>query len=345
MQRISIDWANNSVEPQETIQNQPVWRNVSVSKDGEHIAALTTDNDNLLWIYDFDLAVWDTFSLFNPTTGQGGPTTGDVQYADVLEWDFTGEFVMYDALNAISTGGGNTIEYWDISFVNVWDNNSNNFADGFTSKLFNGLPEGVSVGNPTFSKNSDYIIAFDYIYENDFGETIYSLRAGNLETGDVGTIFNNGVLNWPNYSMDDSRIVFDAKDTNGNPVLAFAPLASDKISPQGDASIYLSSRHWGVWFANGERELVDAEEVFAADGISVFPNPVANQLTLEWTSEIAGQGSIEVFDLLGKKMKNVTFDVLSGAMQQVVEMGGLPAGQYIVQLTVEGNSKVFKVVK
>ena len=341
MRAIIIDWQASSVE-QNIIEDTPMWRNVAVSKDGTHLAALTTDNDNELWIYDFGLEVWEIYDLYNPTTGQGGPTTGDVEFADVLEWDFTGEFVMYDALNKINTGGGAEIEYWDISFINVWDNDVNNFADGFTSKLFSQLPEDVSVGNPTFSKNSDYIIAFDYI---DGVNDIYSLRAANIEVGEVGTIFNNGILNWPNYSMDDTRLVFDAEDTNGNPVLAFAPLASDKITPQGDASIYLSDKHWGVWFANGERDLVDAEELFAVDGISIYPNPVSNDLTLEWVSEISGEANIEVFDLLGKKIKDQPFEIFAGKMQQVVEMGGLPSGQYIVKLNVEGNGKAFRIIK
>ena len=342
MRAITIDWQTNN-DTSFVLQGNPIWRNVAISKDARHLAALTTDNDNSLLIYDFDLAVWDTFYLFNPTTGQNGPTTGDVQYADVLEWDITGEWVMYDALNRINTTGNAEIEYWDISFTHVWNNDFNNFSDGYTSKLFNGLPEDVSVGNPTFSKNSDYIIAFDYI---DGFNNEYSLRAANIETGDVGTIFNNGGgLSWPNYSIDDGHIVFDANDNSGTPVLAFIPIASDKISASDYAFVFIENGRWGVWFANGERELVNADELFAEDDISIFPNPVKNKLTLQWSSDLAGEASVEIFDLLGKKIKTESFNVLIGDMQQTINMSELPSGNYFVQLLFNGNRKAFKIVK
>lgn len=339
MRAINIDWQAGSVDPFE-LQGDPMWRNVAISKDGNHLAALTTDNDNELWIYDFDLASWKIFDLFNPTTGQGGPTTGDVQYADVLEWDITGEWVMYDALNVINTAGTD-IEYWDISFANVWDNGADDFSDGFTAKLFSGLPEDVSVGNPTFSKNSDYIIAFDYI---DGFNNQYSLRAANLEENKVGTILNNTSLSWPNYSVDDSQIVFDTEDNIG-PYLAFMPLANDKISAAGNEIFYQDKKRWGVWFANGERDLVDADELFAEGGMAIFPNPVKDKLTLQWTSNIAGDASLEVFDVLGKKVKTETFDVFIGDMQQTIDLANLPSGHYFMQLLLNGNRKSFKIVK
>ena len=340
MRAITIDWQTGQTETF-AIQTSPIWRNVAISKDGSHLAALTTNNDNELRVYDYGLSEWKTFNLFNPTTGQGGPTTGDVQYADVLEWDFTGEWVMYDALNSINTTGNGGIEYWDISFANVWDNATNNFSDGFTAKLFNGLPQDVSVGNPTFSKNSDYVIAFDYI--DSFNET-YSLRAANLEENEVGTIVDNSVLSWPSYSTDDTQIVFDAEDNIGH-FLAIVPLADDKINMQGDAIFYLDNKRWGVWFANGQRDLVNASETYNESNVRIFPNPVSETLTLECISEIAGDAFLDIFDLLGKKIKSTTFKMTTGIHLHEMNMSDIPGGQYIVHLMIEGNRKAFKVVK
>jgi len=72
---------------------------------------------------------------------------------------------MYDAENELRSGTGNTIKYWDVSFIEVWNNATKTFTQGEVSKLFSSLPKDVSVGNATFSKNSPYIIAFDYIDE------------------------------------------------------------------------------------------------------------------------------------------------------------------------------------
>ncbi|MEM7283585.1 MAG: hypothetical protein AAF438_18370, partial [Pseudomonadota bacterium] len=100
-------------------------------------------------MFRLDTGNGQDFELFNPSTAQG-VSTGDVSYADVLEWDFSGEFVMYDALSELNNLNG-TVEFWDIGFIRVWNNDSNNFSDGFISKLFTGLPDNTSVGNPTFS--------------------------------------------------------------------------------------------------------------------------------------------------------------------------------------------------
>lgn len=50
-------------------------------------------------------------------------------------------------------------------------------------KTFLGLPDEVSIGNPTFFKNSPYIIAFDY--QNP---TSFVIVGANIETGDLGVI-------------------------------------------------------------------------------------------------------------------------------------------------------------
>ncbi len=337
MHAVFIDWATSQITEQ-VLSNDPVWRNVAVSRDGSRIAALTNDYDNQLWIFDFGLQQWKSFALFNPTTGQGGPISGDVQYADVIEWDYTGEWVMYDALNALPTSSGaGSIEYWDISFINVWNNAGSSFADGFTDKLFSLLPENVSVGNPTFSKNSDYIIAFDYLdeYNND-----YFLLGANIETGEVGTIFENSDLSWPNYAVDDQQMVFDAFDNAGTPVLAFIPLASNKITPGGSPFIFISNGRRGVWFANGERILTSLNEPANTLDAELYPNPVSDLLNVSFPSENTS-ASLSVSDISGRVL--IRKD-LQGSHAQV-SVSGLPAGIYFLNVKSATGHSCLKFIK
>lgn len=335
MRALTIDWNNSQVDEQ-VLSSDQIWRNVAISRDGARIAALTTDYDNLLWVYDFTLQQWQSYELYNPTTGQGGPISGDVQYADVIEWDYAGEWVMYDALNGIPTTGSNDIDYWDVSFINVWDNTSGFFADGFTDKLFSLLPQDVSVGNPTFSKNSDYIISLDYFDEFN---NVYFILGANVETGDVGTIFENSDLSWPNFSVDDQFLVFDAFNTGGTPVLAFIQLANNKITAAADPFVFVEQGRRGVWFANGERVLVNSKEAVQGAELTVYPNPVGDVLNIELPN-YKGQVALTITDVSGRIVRNI--DLTDNSNKYTLPVDDLESGLYL--LTVK-NSSFLKSLK
>jgi hypothetical protein len=343
MRAVTINWNTGAVNEQ-TIQSDPNWRNVAISRDGRHLAALTSNNDNEIWVYDFNIGGnWQVYTLYNPTTGQGGNKTGDVVYADVIEWDFAGEKVMYDAYNQINTTSGDNIHYWDIGFIEVWNNATKNYSDGYIDKLFNGLPENVSVGDPTFSKNSDYIIAFDYL--DEYNDEFY-LLAANIQTGDVGTIYQNSDQSWPNYSVDDKKIVFDAFDNSGNPVLGIIPIGPDKISAGGDASLYLSQGRWGVWFATGERVLTNITEYSGLmAGASLYPNPASNSLTLDFSSKINGESQLQVFDGMGRSVYAEQLPVQKGENKHSFSIESLSAGLYFLRLQVDGGEFSVKFIK
>ncbi|MBK9014591.1 MAG: M4 family metallopeptidase [Saprospiraceae bacterium] len=338
MRAITINWSNGTFNNQ-IIQNDPVWYNVAISKDGNRLAALTTDNDNLIYVYDFGLGgSFVPFELYNPTTAQDGPTSDNVVYADVLEWDFTGQWVMYDALSKINTTGTD-IEYWDIGFIYVWD--GNDYGNGYVEKLFSSLPEDVSVADPTFSKNSDYIIAFDYF--DEYNDEYYMLGA-NIETGDVGTIYQGTELLWPSYSPDDNRLVFNANLTDGTEVLAFISLENDKINPSGNASLFVEGGRQGVWFANGDRVL-GANDLVAQNNIRLYPNPVDGQLNLDFSSKKTGDVQVQVFDLMGRLVFGEKISAEAGENHHRITTEGLASGQYFVRISMAEGQAALKFMK
>jgi len=173
---------------------------------------------------------------------------------------------MYDALSRLDDG----LEFWDIGLLRAWDTANDDFGDGGIQKLSNSLPEGISIGNPTFSKNSPYIIAFE---EVDFEEESFKIIGANIETGASATIFENSIVNYPNYGLDDDRVVFDAQTQDGTRVLAVIPIAEDKISSAGNPSGIISGGHWGYFFANGERDLNTSFESPVVEDESFWPCP------------------------------------------------------------------------
>lgn len=352
-QVIEFDWTNGldyEVYPLES-NPQGGWRNIVISKDGSKIAYLTQNLNNIIRVYDFDTGVFQDFELFNPTTSNSGSTTGDVQYADVMEFDYSGEFLMYDALNLIPGSFGEDITYWDISFIKVWDQQSNDFSSGQVGKLFTSLPENVSIGNATFAKNSPYVIAFDFIEtERDiFGTESqnYILKAANLETGDLRDVFNNLILSYPTYSRTDEEILFDANDTDGNHVLATIGIDSDKISPiPGTAGILVTGASKGTWSQTGERSLTTGTSKKPAIDhlVRIYPNPAQSVMFVE-TEKLPGDIKVSVYNQMGQLIDQVVQSTHSRSGKIQFHTDQWPHGLYEIEIQTEVGAIRKKAMK
>lgn len=248
-------------------QSQSIWDNVAISKDGSKIASITTSVDSSIYMYDG--SNWNRFQLYNPTSANG-VNSGGVLFAGALEWNYTGEYVMYDALNVIRNGNGNNIYYWDVGMIRVWDNRSNSLGDGKVTKLFSNLPSGVNIGNPSFSKNSPHIIAFDYISTNTTPST-YATLVANLANNTTKTVFTNSMLSFPNYSKNDDKLIFTSEDFSGDTHIYVMPIKSDKMTSNGTESKLIPDAKWGTWYSTGTRKLLNADKViltFAFPGLT-----------------------------------------------------------------------------
>lgn len=242
----------NPPDQEVIISDQAYWDNVAISKDGKRLAAISTQVDTSIYVYDFSSRKWTKFRLYNPTTSHFNTNAGGVLYADAIEFDITGEYLIYDACNVLSSNVTDDIYYWDIGIIKVWDKAGKTFGDGSIFKLYGSLPEHVSIGNPTFSRNSSSIIAFDYIDENT-GE--YAILGTNLNTGETDIITENSTLGFPSFSKNDDRIAYSALTTGDEEVIAGINLAQDKITGSGNPFAMILNARWPVYFASGERDL------------------------------------------------------------------------------------------
>ncbi len=252
---INIDPTN----PDEAIlSDDPEWDNVAVSKDGRLLAAISTfADDNTIFVLDLASGWSNTFTLYNPTTSHDNTDAGGVLYADALEFDHSGEYLIYDAVNSLSSTYEEDIYYWDIGFIKVWDKTIDDFGDGRITKLFTSLPENVSIGNPVFSKNSPDIIAFDYEYDDGF-DLEYRLYAANLKTGELNKLLDNSTWGYPSFSKNDDKIAFGkafATPTGIEEDIYTVPLTSEKIYADGAPTQLIEYATWPVYYATGERNL------------------------------------------------------------------------------------------
>lgn len=323
------------------LDNDPIYRNASISKDGTLLAVLYEQEENKIHVYQFSTQVWKSFELNNPTTS-GGLSTGNVRYADFMDFEPSGQNLMYDCLSELDGGASGTYEYWDIGFLRVWDLAGKKFGDGHIEKLFSDIPENTSIGNPVFSKNSPYIMAFDYLEEAIFG-TEFSILGANIETGEVGEIASNrDDTGYPSFSVKDDVLLFNGVDNTNTVSLKFKALTKDKIHSSGSEQLFVSGAQWGSWFANGKRSLVKTDALLGIKALRVSPNPFIDQIHFSLESEQTQELQYNLYDIMGNAILGGTIKLVSGLNQVDIKARGLVDGIYTMQLISKtGHASVY----
>ncbi len=352
---VLLDFETGNQPQSVVVGEEPIWRNAAISRDGKLIAALESELTNTIDVFNLETNELKTFELYNPTFAEG-ISTGEVQFADAIEFDFSNEYVMYDAQNAIQGNfGGEGLLYYDIGFVKVFDNTINDFegdVDNNIIKLFSGLPDNVSIGNPTFSKNTPSVIAYEYIdeFNRTFeDEQIFELRGLNFVTGNEATIWANNTLNVPNYSRLDNRIIFNIQDNTGGSIAEIG-LEADKISPDPDGAFLFIEQtegaQRGVWFSNGERQLTSVNELELAIGdLQISPNPFSESLNIQFNLEERKDLTIELYNTLGQRQLVTSFTATIGNNIQTLDTNVLPDGAYFVAIKSTDGIVTRKIVK
>lgn len=336
------DTDNNGTLDEFALTNNGIWDNVAISKDGTKMAALSINPDYTISVYDFITEQWKDFELYNPTYSEG-VNTGEVLYADAIEWDFSGERVIYDAFNQLAGAGGEALDYWDVGFLQVWDNTSNQFGDGLVSKLFSSLPEKINVANPTFSKNSPNIIAFEII--NDADSSI-KLFTANIERNKTIEVYTNTVLSYPNFSKNDDKIVFDAQNASSRPVIATVSMQSDKITPiAGSITGVIGEFKWPIWYSTGERTTPTADIPALNGDIRLFPNPFSESVSVEMEVTERADVQVSIYDIMGRLVSSKQENLNTGFQQIQLNTADLSPGAYLMSIRINGQVASKKMIK
>jgi bacillolysin len=331
---------------QTIIEPSHIWNNVAVSKNGRHLAATTIDSDTAIYVYDFATDVWSKFTLYSPTFSNGIQSGGPI-YADVLEWDHTGQYLIYDCYNEFKNNSGNDISFWDINFIDVWDNTINDIGDGTITKLFPSIAEDISIGNPTFSKNSAHIIAFDYI-DQSAGEVL--IMGCNIETNEMHEITYSNALGYPSFSKDDDKIAYvynistSPSSSPNTKSIWIVELNGDKISalPGGQDAWLIKNSKWPVYYANGARWLPTSIKTntkqTGSNSVTIYPNPTTSNVQLKFNSTIASQATITITSILGVRLQSISSLLSVGENTIPISLpNNLADGCYIISIESETN--------
>ena len=94
-----------------------------------------------------------------------------------MSFDPTGRYLLFDCYNELNKSDGSTLSYWNINLLDIQQNN--------IQSIFPPQSGGIDVGNPSFSKTSQYLFTFDYL---DTQNDLDYVMAADFNTGSVGTV-------------------------------------------------------------------------------------------------------------------------------------------------------------
>ena len=208
------------------------------------------------------------------------------------------------------------------------------YADAFGGSI---LATGSNFTTPSISSSTTY-------YAEVTNETCTSARTAvtasitsvNAPTGNANQSFCNGETVGLLVTTSGSNIVWYNAASTGVVIPNSTPLVSGAIyyASQNNGTCESTSR-LAVTATLGNCLGID-EVTFSQ--IKVYPNPVTDMLTISNTEMMSG---IMVADMLGRILS--TRNVNDTETQ--IDMSNYPTGTYLVEVTVDGAVKTFKVMK
>ncbi len=325
----------------QNVSSTGVWRNAAISKDGKKLAALrklattVATTDKQIFVFNLANNTSKPFTLYNPTYTKG-VNTGQVQYPDALEWDHQSENLVYDAYNTIKSATGTESNFWDVGFINVWNASKNDFGTSQIDKLFTSLDAGENIGNPSFSKNSTNVIAFDYFIEKD--NVNYVIGVNTERTDGLDFIYENNTLGYPEYSRTDDYVLYNysTTDTKTNKdVVNTYQITMDKsrIKSVANTQKYLIGQSaYAVWYTVGTRAL---------------PTKQNQTITLNKLSDkTVGDGAFDVTVSASSNLVvglSIVYGPASISSKRITLTG--TAGRVKVNAFQDGNSSFYNVAK
>jgi len=283
------------------ITNDGNWWSVALNADATFIAATTVEEDGTIWAFDLQNNQMGGIEIESQNSTDGS-TPDLVVYADVLEFSVAGEFLIYDALSRTSIGE-QVLEYWDISLLRL--------TDGEFFRVFQPLPPGQSVGNPTFGQNNDNLMAFDYVnVVNE--EASVEVTGFNFETGNAGVITNNFTSpGRPTLSGDDGAVFYEYVTGDRAETWAVG-LQADGVSGAGDDFILVTDGVIPVHFTIGSRPSPILLSAFEG-------NWVGDRITLEW---VVPEPDLYVGYLVERREGTGSFAAVNGSIETASEEEG-----------------------
>ena len=209
----------------------------------------------------------------------------------------------------------------------------------------------VSTNNVRFTLNLDaYPGEVAWAILNDMGNVVES--GGPYAAGDVGVGF---VYDW---TLDLGCYTFVIEDAYGDGLHAswyngtgpdgdFSLDAMDGNAVSSNLLSYSSPDEYAlIEFPFEVTSVSDVDEASLVETLAVFPNPTQGVSNIQFTSAVAANATMEVFNLVGERVAAQEFGTLpAGAHRLELNLEAMKAGVYLVNLNAGGETSTMRLTK
>jgi hypothetical protein len=321
-------YANPQNLQEQLIEGSGVWGSVAIGPGLNSFAITSKFIDTTIYYFDLlDSTKSNAFKIRTPAYDANNVSTA--LYADAMSFDLTGRYILFDTYNSVNGASGD-ITFWNINIIDI--------STGNIQSVFPPQQEGISIGNPSFSKTSQTRFTFDYwnTKQNQF-----AVYAADFNTGNLGLVDNTADLGYPTYSGDDNTIAYHTKfniNSVFHDVILQMPLQSDHITGTGTSKLYLADATYPVWFVIGERITdVKTTPVLIPQEFALqqnYPNPFNPSTIITYQLPIINYVTLKVYDVLGRVVKTLVNERQAAGMHSVTfNAAGLSSGIYFYRIT------------
>jgi len=317
------------------LDTNAVWWSAAIGPGLTSLALTSRFVDTTIYYVDFVNKQTKMFKI--RVTAYDGTPIATALYSDALSFDPTGRYLLFDAYNRTLTAQGDTISYWTMNLLDV--------TTGNMRSVFPPQPEGIDIGNPSFSKMMSQRFVFDYWDEK--GQT-GKVMGGDFFTGKAGPLLSSlPDIGYPTLSGDGLTVAFHTIESpSGTPQHAIKQIGIDStgLNATGAPRDYVTDATFPVWFVIGSRVTgIDPTqtEIPATFALSQnYPNPFNPLTIIRYTvGGNRGQGpgvsdvSLIVYDVLGREVAVLANEKKApGSYEVTFDGGGLASGVYIYRL-------------
>ncbi len=304
------------------IDNNPVWRSIAISPNGQFLAATSVSEEPKIYLFDLVNSQSKVIELYIPTTGDNF-SYNEPLLANTMTWDATNRILVYDALNYKYDWSNKEELYFDMNALDV--------ANGVIYRILPPLGSGINVGAPDFGKTSKNSLLF-LVYNTN--ENYYYINGLDLYTGTIKNIvYANAAqlgLSSPVYSPKDNKVAFQVSTAQPQYGIMQIALAADKISPAGNPTEYLINAGLPKWFAIGKRPVSVELERYNYH-IHINPNPASEFINVSFppSSTEKPESDIKILNTFGESV--LLIDKLNSENSFKIDISNLPSGLYYLK--------------